>query len=264
VVTEQIPLQLSWQEGFSFENFFTDTSLESNTEAAHHLQKMAAGDSSSSNAQAEQFLFLWGFAHAGKSHLLQAACQQAANSGLTVAYLPLKEIGDLQPEMFTGLEELSLVCIDDVQVLAENKQCEEALFHLYNRMRDSGNKMIVAGNVAPNALPIALADLQSRLTWGPVFHLQELNDENKIAALQLRAKMRGFELTEEVGRFLIHRSTRDMVSMRGFELTEEVGRFLIHRSTRDMVSLFALLDKLDEASLAQHRKLTIPFVRDLI
>ncbi len=240
MVTEQIPLRFAWQDGFSFENFYAGATLESNVEAVHHLQKMSAGEASSPNAQAEQFLFLWGSAHAGKSHLLQAACQQAADSGLSVAYLPLTGIGDLQPEMFTGLENMSLVCIDDVQVLAGNTQCEEALFHLYNRMRDASSKLIVAGNVAPKALSLTLADLQSRLSWGPVFHLQELNDENKISALQLRAKARGFELTEEV------------------------GQFLIRRSARDMVSLFVLLDKLDEASLAQHRKLTIPFVRNLV
>lgn len=235
MVTEQIPLRFAWQDGLSFENFFSNESLKSNAEAIHHLQKMVVGETS-----AEQFLFLWGFSNAGKSHLLQAACQQASDSGLSVAYLPLIDIGNLDPEMFSGLEQMSLVCIDDVQALAGNDLCEEALFHLYNRMREAGNKMIVAGDVAPNALPIKLADLQSRLSWGPVFHLQELNDENKIAALQLRA------------------------NIRGFELTEEVGQFLIRRSARDMSSLFALLDKLDEASLAQHRKLTIPFVRGLV
>ena len=235
MVTEQIPLHFAWRDGFSFENYFAGGSLKSNAEAVYHLHQLA-----SENTGDEQFLFLWGFAHAGKSHLLQAACQQAADSGLSVAYLPLTEIGDLHPEMFTGLEQLSLVCVDDVQVLAGNKQCEEALFHLYNRIRDAGNKMIVAGDVAPKALSMSLGDLQSRLSWGPVFHLQELNDANKIAALQLRA------------------------SARGFELTEEIGLFLIRRSARDMVSLFALLDRLDDASLAQHRKLTIPFVRGLI
>ena len=231
VVTEQIPLRFAWQDGFSFENFYPGE----NVVTMHRLQQITSGESVD-----EQFLFLWGFANVGKSHLLQASCQQAAESGLSVAYLPLTEIGDLHPEMFAGLEKLSLVCIDDAQVLAGNKEIEEALFHLYNRMRDAGNKMIVAADVSPNALPIALADLQSRLSWGPVFHLQELNDENKIAALQLRAKTRGFELTEEV------------------------GLFLIRRSARDMPSLFALLDRMDEASLAQHRKLTIPFVRGFI
>lgn len=234
VVTEQIPLKLSWREGFSFKNFFVSGFPEGNNEVVHHLQKIASSDAG------EQFLFVWGFNNVGKSHLLQASCQQAADSGFSVAYLPLAEVEELDSEMFAGLESMSLVCIDDVQKIAGNEQCEEALFHLYNRMRDVGNKMIVSANVAPAALPVGLADLQSRLGWGPVLHLQELNDENKIEALQLRAKARGFELTEEV------------------------GLYLIRRSARDMSSLFALLDKLDEASLAQHRKLTIPFVRDLI
>lgn len=231
MVTEQIPLRFSWRDGFSFENFFAGE----NVEAVHYLQKITLDKSVD-----DKFLFLWGFANVGKSHLLQAACQQVADSGVSVAYLPLAAIGDLQPEMFTGLEQLSLVCIDDVQVLAGNKQCEEALFHLYNRMRDAGGRMIVAADTAPKALPIELVDLQSRLSWGPVFHLQELTEKNKIEALQLRA------------------------NARGFELTEEVGLFLIRRSARDIVSLFSLLDKLDEESLAQHRKLTIPFVRGLI
>ena len=239
MVTEQIPLHFSGQDRFSFENFFVGAAVESNAEALHHLQQMVSGKVDSSGAE-EQFLFLWGFADTGKSHLLQASCQQAVDSGLPVAYLPLKEVGELDPEMFTGLEQLSLVCFDDVQVLAGNKPCEEALFHLYNRMRDVGSKMIVTGNAAPAALAIQLADLTSRLGWGPVFHLQELNDGNKIEALQLRA------------------------DSRGFELTEDVGQFLIRRSERGMTSMFSLLDRLDEASLAQHRRLTIPFVRSLI
>jgi len=117
LVTEQIPLRFAWQDGISFDNFFPGE----NAEAVHHLQRAVSGNASSCKSADEQFLFLWGFANVGKSHLLQAACQQAADSKLTVAYLPLTEIGDLQPEMFTGLEQMSLVCIDDVQVLAGNK-----------------------------------------------------------------------------------------------------------------------------------------------
>ena len=87
---------------------------------------------------------------------------------------------------------------------------------------------------------ITLPDLQSRLSWGPVLQLKELDDADKMAALQLRAKGRGFDLPDEV------------------------AQFLMRRSPRDMSSLFALLDRLDEASLVQQRKLTIPFVRNLI
>jgi len=232
VLTEQIPLRFAWRDGLSFDNYFSD---EENTEIIHHLRGVAAGDTA-----AEQFLFLWGDARAGKSHLLQAACQLAAEHQRTVAYLPMVELVELSPEIFDGLEQMSLVCIDDLQLIAGNAQWDEALFHFYNRVRDAGSRLLVAADTAPSALKTQLPDLQSRLLWGPVMQLMELDDAGKISALQLRAKGRGFDLPNEV------------------------AQFLMRRSARDMGSLFTLLDRLDEASLVQQRKLTVPFVRDLI
>ncbi len=232
MVTEQIPLRFAWRDGLSFDHYFSD---EENAEIIHHLQHAAAG-----NVAAEQFLFLWGGTCVGKSHLLQAACQLAAEHQRTVAYLPMVELAELSPEIFDGLEQMSLVCIDDLQLIAGNVQWDEALFHFYNRVRDAGGCLLVAADTAPSALKTQLPDLQSRLTWGPVMQLAELDDTGKITALQLRAKGRGFNLPDEV------------------------AQFLMRRSARDMGSLFKLLDRLDEASLVQQRKLTIPFVRGLI
>lgn len=235
MVTEQIPLRFGWRDGLSFDNYFVSDSIGGNAEAAHHVRRVAAGE-----GDAEQFLFLWGSASVGKSHLLQAACQYADENQRTVAYLPMTELADLSAEIFDGLEQMALVCLDDVQLIAGKAEWEEALFHFYNRMRDAGGSLLVTANVAPSALAVVLPDLQSRLTWGPVLQLNELDDVGKISALQLRA------------------------NGRGFELPDEVAQFLMRRSARDMSSLFVLLDKLDEASLVQQRKLTIPFVRDLI
>ena len=92
----------------------------------------------------------------------------------------------------------------------------------------------------PAELGLGLPDLATRLAWGLVLHVAELKDEEKINALRLRAQQRGFELPLEV------------------------GRYLLQRSPRNMVALFDLLDHLDQASLAAQRKLTIPFVRELI
>jgi len=235
VVTEQIPLRFTWRDGLSFGNYFAGDSFKNNAEITHHLQHAATGD-----AVAEQFLFLWGNVSVGKSHLLQAACQLATEHQRTVAYLPMTELAELPPEIFDGLEQMSLVCIDDLQLIAGNAEWDEALFHFYNRVRDAGGCLLVAADTAPSALKIQLPDLQSRLLWGPVMQLAELDDAGKVAALQLRAEGRGFDLPDDV------------------------AQFLMRRSARDMGSLFMLLDRLDEASLVQQRKLTIPFVRGLI
>ena len=45
------------------------------------------------------------------------------------------------------------------------------------------------------------------------------------------------------------------------ELPAEVASFLLSRVSRDPEELFRLLDSLGQASLSQHRKLTIPFVK---
>ena len=53
-------------------------------------------------------------------------------------------------------------------------------------------------------------------------------------------------------------------SHRGLELPEDTARYLMTRSRRDMQSLYALLDRLDLEALRAQRRLTIPFVRDVL
>ncbi len=228
-VKEQLPLAYAWRDGLSFDNFC-------GAENAAVVQSLQHG----ADGSGDQFIYLWGAPGVGKSHLLQAACQRAAQRGRAVAYLPLVEFVDMPVEALEGLEGLALVCLDDVQAVAGVTHWEEALFHLYNRLRDSGAVLLAAGDASPAGLAIELPDLRSRLGWGPVFRVQEPQEDEKIHALQARAKARGFDLPDEV------------------------ARYLIRRSPRDMTSLFALLDRLDQASLAQQRRLTIPFVRSLV
>ncbi|STM09925.1 DnaA-like protein hda [Escherichia coli] len=49
-----------------------------------------------------------------------------------------------------------------------------------------------------------------------------------------------------------------------FELPEDVGRFLLKRLDREMRTLFMTLDQLDRASITAQRKLTIPFVKEIL
>jgi len=185
-------------------------------------------------------LFLWGKAGLGKSHLLQAACSFAHQHRKPAVYVPFAEFGDLEPDVLQGLEYYRLICMDDVDAVAGKEVWESALFHLFNRAMEQSALMIFAAAPKPADLNVRLQDLRSRLAWGSVWHMEELSDGDKLAALQLRARQRGFSLPDEV------------------------GTYLMQRCPRDMHSLFALLDKLDHASLSEHRKLTIPFVRQLL
>jgi len=221
----QLPLQVTLNDRASFANFV----------AGKNREVLAA-----SQDTAQRLIYLWGAPASGKTHLLQASCQKAAEQGLQAAYLPLAQMSGFSTAVFDDLEQLALICLDDVQAIAGHPQWERALFHLYNRVRDSGARLIMAADAAPAALHITLPDLASRLSWGLVLQLHPLQDADKLAALQQRARNRGIELPDEV------------------------GRFLLARSTRDLSGLFEFLQRLDIASLAAQRKLTIPLVRQLI
>ena len=222
---QQLPLRIGLKDSATFANFLS----AGNAMASHALQQLS-----------EPFLYLWGGRGSGKTHLLQAACHAMSEKGNGAAYLPMAELSAMPPQLLEGMEQMSLVCVDDIDIIAGNTQWEQALFHLYNRMRDSGRCLVAAGQSSPASLGLSLPDLVSRLSWGPVFQLQALDDEGKAEALRLRA------------------------SQRGMAMSSDVAGYLLNHAPRDMHALFDLLDELDEVSLAAQRRLTIPFVRELI
>lgn len=225
----QLPLHIGLRDSATFANFHP----ADNAQILAQCQQCA-------QVRGERFVFIHGATGSGKSHLLQAACHAASESGLSVVYLPLAQREQFRVEMLEGLENMGMLCIDDLDAIAGDAEWEEAIFHLYNRVRDAEARLIVAANNHPMALAVQLPDLQSRLVWGLVYKLQPLDDEQLTAALQLRAKGRGLELPAEV------------------------VAYLLKRCARDMNSLFDLLEKLDRESLVAQRKLTIPFVRQFL
>jgi DnaA family protein len=188
----------------------------------------------------DRLLYLWGGTGCGKSHILQACCQ-AINLIQSAIYLPLGLLKELGPQIIEGLEQQTLICIDDIDTIAHDAAWEESLFHLYNRIKDEEKSLlIISGNQPPAQLAINLADLRSRLGWGLVIQLNELTDDEKINTLKEHA------------------------IKRGFDLPDSVGQFLINRCSRNMHDLQQLLNRLDDASLAAHRKITIPFVKHIL
>ncbi len=225
----QLPLGLSARDDCTLASFHPGP----NAEVMFSLRQTLLGSG-------EQFLFLWGGSGAGKTHLLNGACREISDAGGRAAYFPLTECAEFSPDILDGLESLDLLCIDDLHRIAGDGAWEHALFHLYNRLRDSGTRCIMSAPVAPDGLVMDLIDLRSRLQWGLVLALKCLDDPDKLIALQLRAKTRGLELPDSV------------------------GEYLLKRYARDVSSLFDLLDDLDWASLAAQRRLTVPFVRQLL
>jgi DnaA-homolog protein len=230
---QQLSLSVNLNDDATFDNFYAPTRTH-NAMVLQGLRQQLGG-------QGETFVYLWGAPGCGLTHLLQAACHQAQSLGMTVQYLPLRDLAGYAPEeLFVGLESIDLVCLDCLPTVAGRADWELAIFNLYNRLREQGRRLLVAAEQSPRELALSLEDLRSRLQWGVTYQVHSLTDEDKQQALQMRARARGLELSDDVAQYIIQRLPRD---------TNE---------------LFWQLARLDHASLAEQRKLTIPFVKKVL
>jgi DnaA family protein len=229
-----VPTQLTFSLGSNDEAVFDNFYLGKNAEIIDLLKRTARGEG-------ERMIYLCGTQGQGCSHLLQACCHYAYQNQRTSTYLPLASlVVSHSPEVLSNLESLMLVCIDDLDAIAGKPEWEEAIFHLYNRVYDAGGRIIIAAHDLPKAISIKLPDLVSRLSWCVVYQLHPLLDDEKLLVLKMRA------------------------NHRGIGLSDEIGKYILTHSPRQMSTLFAALDALDQASLAAQRRLTIPFVKEIL
>ncbi|TQV86822.1 DnaA regulatory inactivator Hda [Exilibacterium tricleocarpae] len=225
---------MSLNDDATFDNFYTRPNT-GNAQVVKTLRGQAQGEGG------ETYVYLWGGAGVGLTHLLQAACHACHFRGLTAQYLPLREMVGFTPQaLLEGLESVDLLCLDGLQAVAGQAQWERALFHLFNRLHDQRNCLLAAAHCSLAELPVELADLASRLRSGVAFQVTGMSDDDKQAALQARA------------------------AARGLDLSDEVAQYILHRAPRDTNELFYCLNRLDDASLAEQRRLTIPFVKRVL
>ena len=226
----QLPLRLVLSAGRRFENFETSPG---NAELVDAVRRIATGKTPTR-------VFVAGGPGAGKTHLLEAACAAASAGGNEVAFAPMRHWRSQRVDAVRGLGRAALVCIDDVDAVAGDRAWEEALFVLFEESAARHARLLLSAAVPPSHAGFALADLRSRLGAATLYRLRELDDESRARALRRHARGRGVEIPDDV-----------------------LG-YVLARHRRDMPSLVALLDRLDHHSMARQRRLTVPFVRDLI
>lgn len=234
LIHPQLPLGFEPGELYTFESF-----VPGKNAVAIGIAQQTAMVKQMESGKAEKQLYFWGDSGLGKSHLLQASCNLAAENQATACYLTPAEIAGQSVGMFEGLEQVDLVCLDDIETWLMDENWEMALFDLINRVREKNSRLIMASAFPPDKISVKLPDLRSRLSWGPVFQLQDLTDKQKYQALSYRARQNGLELAENV------------------------ADYLMQRYPRDMFGLFERLAVLDKASMATQRRLTIPLIKSV-
>ena len=185
------------------------------------------------------WLYLEGPAGSGKTHLGLAACAEAEQAGRRAAYLPLRAAAGRLGEALQALE-ADLVALDGLEVVAGGREDEVALFDFHNRARAAGIGVLYLAAAAPQALPLVLPDLRSRLGQCTRIALRPLDDQARGDIL------------------------RDRARRRGLVLEEAAIDWLLTRTGRDLVQLLSLLERIDRESLAAQRRVTVPFLRGML
>lgn len=227
-MTTQLPLTLRWPRRQRFEHFYAGA----NAAAVAAVQALALQPGA-------PWLYLSGSSGSGKSHLLMAACQAAHEAGRTVQYLPLKTLRE-HVVAVRGVAGSEFIALDNLDALVGDREAEHAVFDLYNRARAEGTALIFAAEAVPTQLPLTLPDLRSRLGACTQFALKPLDDIERREVLKKQA------------------------ALRGIELDDTVLDWLFARYARDLGALLDLLDRLDQASLAAQRRVTVPFLRSFL
>ncbi|XOV78224.1 MAG: DnaA regulatory inactivator Hda [Aestuariibacter sp.] len=229
---EQLVFPFPKNEHFTFDNFLAG----SNQEPVNYLTALSNGEFSGS----QQINLLVGATGMGKSHLLTATFTESLKHDVSSLYLSMSDALALGPDVLKETGHVTLLCLDDIEQLAAQREWEIALFDLINRVLEQGHcYLLMSARQLPKDIGYGLPDLVSRLQWGQCMQLKDLSEQDKVAFLMRKA------------------------AERGFDLPKEVARFLLLRLPRDLRSLQEILEKLDKLSLQSQRKLTIPFVKEI-
>lgn len=174
---------------------------EANAEA---FQLVESGEWGAANG-----LYLYGEDGCGKTHLAQI-WKQKNNRGIV---------------------------IDDVDHYAAQ---EEELFHLLNRVREEGAKLLVTARTLPNHLPFKTRDVQSRLMG----MLQvKIHAPDEMLLTSLLAKQ---------------------CADRQLKVSPEVISYLASRIERSYRAIAECIARLDAHALSTRREITIPLAREIL
>lgn len=220
---------MSLDRQFSFDNFVSDRAEL----IVNSLKALVLG-------QGEIQIGLWGSPSSGKTHLLNASADLARRKGISLQIYDGLQLRHCDADGFEEFSHCDVLAIDNLDALAGNFAWETCFYQVINRCRDGVHRFVFSMTAKPDGLQTRLDDFRSRLQWGLLLQLPQSDDADIRRILRRRAGLLGIDLSEEVVSYLMTHHARN--------LSEQID----------------MLQRLDELSLSQQRRVTIPLVKQAL
>ena len=188
----------------------------------------------------EDDLFLYGIAGTGKTFLLQSLCNHYTDCEKTSLFIPLNEVKEYGAGFLDSLEELDLICIDQIDSIAGDDIWEVAIFNLINNCLTSKCRLIFCSRLNPSSINFSLKDLFSRI--------------KRIDHIEL------FPVSENK----LRDALKFITDLRSLEIGDSEINYLMTHSTRSITNILEIIDELDLLSLKLKRRITIPLIKEFI
>ncbi|TVQ54393.1 MAG: chromosomal replication initiator protein DnaA [Phycisphaerales bacterium] len=168
--------------------------------------------------------FIYGGHGLGKTHLLQAICQQAMQlhnpmriyyiscDGFMTQFMEAVQEGQMR-EFRHRFRNVDMLVIDDIHDLSKRGQTQEEFFHTFNALYQAGKQLVLSSDAPPDQIPDLEERLSSRFNSGLVASMLKPSFETRVAILKSKAKLQGLALSDDVASYMAARidtSIRDL------------------------------------------------------
>ena len=221
---KQLTFPWSKSNKSSFDNFFFDPI---NNEIKNLLKQ-------------ESDLFIYGINQCGKSYLLQSVCNFYSKLNKSALYVPVLDVKKYGKEFIDSIENFDVICIDDIESIANEREWELAIFNLINNCLISECRLIFSSCKNPSSIEFSMEDLSSRIKKIDHIELFPVNDNKLYDAIKFIADSRSISLGER-----------------------EIN-YLITYCKRNMSDLLKKIDDLDKLSMQLKRRITVPLIKEII
>jgi len=233
----------------------------------------SAGYAVSNNPGGTAFnpLLIYGDSGLGKTHLAQAIGIQVKEKfqEKTVLYVNANKFqtqfvdsirNNNKNDFIHFYQMIDVLVIDDVHEFAGKEKTQDAFFHIFNHLHQSGKQLILTSDKPPVELQGLEQRLLSRFKWGLSADLQIPDFETRMAILKKKTYKDGIDLPDDVVEYIATHITENIRELEGALIS------LLAQSTlnKKEITLELAKDMIDKLIKNTKREISIDYIQKVV